>query len=187
MDYIISLDQRLFEFLNSTFTHPMLDIFFPFITDLHKTLIFKVIVAPLILFLLYRKYFKKSFALFFALILCLSSTDFIGSQIIKKNVQRLRPGDNPQVHSIVLSPYGSTSFISNHSANMFAFAIFASTFLPSLRILFFAFAFLVAYSRVYVGVHFPLDVVCGAIFGLAIGKIFALICTRLLKITPAKG
>ena len=184
MDFLISLDQRLFEFINSTFTHPWLDYFFPLITDLHKHFIFMLIIVFGIFYLFFKSYSKKAILLFLGLIFCLSTSDFVGSQVIKANIQRSRPGDNPTVKSIVLSPYGGTSFISNHAANMFAFATFTSVFLPSFRILFFALAFLVAYSRVYVGVHFPLDIIAGSIFGLVIGKMFALICSRLLKITP---
>ncbi len=184
MNNLITLDQRLFEFINSTFTHPWLDYFFPLITDLHKNFIFMLFLVSGLFYLFFKSYSKKSIFLFLALILCLATTDFVGSQVIKGNIQRLRPGDNPEVKSTVLSPYGGTSFISNHAANMFAFATFTGVFLPSLRILLFAFAFLVAYSRIYVGVHFPLDVIAGSIFGLVIGKTFVLICLRLLKITP---
>lgn len=182
MDFLISIDHSLFEFLNSTLTHPWLDVFFPWITDLHKSPLFQVTAYPLIFFSLYYFYGKKSFIIFLSLFFCIASTDFIGSQLIKKNVNRLRPGDNPGVHSVVKSPYGGTSFISNHSANMFAFASFTSVFLPPMTIPFYFLALLAAYSRVYVGVHFPLDVLFGGLFGYLNGKIFSFLCLRLFKL-----
>ncbi|MEK6772631.1 MAG: phosphatase PAP2 family protein [Bdellovibrionota bacterium] len=182
MDFIILFDQRLFEFLNSTLTHPWLDVFFPFLTDLHKSAVFQFTAYPMILIALYLKFGKKSLGIFLSLVLCIACTDFIGSQVIKNNVGRLRPGDNPKVQSLVKSPYGGTSFISNHSANMFAFAIFMSVFFPTMTIPFFVLAALVAYSRIYVGVHFPLDVLGGAFLGLFTGKIFSKIFVLWFKI-----
>jgi len=182
MEFIIAADHRLFEFLNSTLTHPWLDVFFPFITDLHKSPFFQWTVCPAIFFSLFYYYRKKSWLIFLSLVVCISLTDFIGSQLIKNNVNRLRPGDNPTVISAIKSPYGGTSFISNHSANMFAFASFISVFIPPLKLFFYSIAFIIAYSRIYVGVHFPLDVIIGGLFGLLMGKTFSFFCIHWLKI-----
>lgn len=82
----------------------------------------------------------------------------------------------------------SLSFPSAHSMNIFAQAMLFSMFYPKLRIYLFLFAGLVAISRVYVGVHYPLDILFGAIIGIAIGSgVYHLYKTILRKLTIKKN
>jgi undecaprenyl-diphosphatase len=78
---------------------------------------------------------------------------------------------------------GLYGFFSGHSSNSFALAIFFITFFksiyPAMRWLV-LWAAIVAYSRVYVGVHYPIDILCGALFGSAIGLVFARTARRYL-------
>lgn len=160
----------------------MLDSFFPWITDLHKTLLFQWMIPPIVGLAFLAKFRLKGLLLFLSLLLCLGSTDFVGSQGIKDTVQRARPGDNTEISAVVRSPYGGYSFFSNHAANMFAFAVFVSAFFVSLRWPLIFVAALVGYSRIYNGVHFPSDVLFGALFGITLGIVFSSGARRWLNI-----
>jgi undecaprenyl-diphosphatase len=128
---------------------------------------------------------------FCALILC---TDFLNLHGIKNTVQRLRPTHEPMLSGILhlLSdenghPYlgGLYGFISSHAANHFGMAfLMAKITRPWLKAapwLFYLWAFIIAYSRVYMGVHYPLDVICGAAFGIAAGGFIYWAMHRIIK------
>lgn len=181
MNWILEIDQSLFYFFNTTLSNSIFDVFFPFITDLHKNIFFAPIVYPVLILLLYKRHAKRGFLIFLFCALALATTDLVGNHVFKKNVQRLRPGDNPAVQAIVRSPYGGYSFTSNHSSNMFAFAMFMGFFLPYLRVFFYVIAFLVAFSRIYCGVHFPADVFFGALLGLAISYVYLKLYLKLIE------
>ena len=76
--------------------------------------------------------------------------------------------DRPPVHTLVAGPH-SHSFPSGHAASSFACAVVLASFVPRLRWPLYVLAALIAFSRAYVGVHFPLDVVAGSAWGLFLG------------------
>jgi undecaprenyl-diphosphatase len=78
---------------------------------------------------------------------------------------------NPEQDPLVGTPL-DLSFPSGHAATSFAGATVLSAFVPRLRVLFYVLAALVAWSRVYVGVHYPLDILAGAVLGTAVGLLF---------------
>ena len=131
--------------------------------------------------------FKKNgwyWILFFLLTAMMS--DIISSSIIKELVPRLRPCRDPFIADTMrfLVKYcpGSSSFTSSHAVNHFAAAMFIfTTFknrLGNWWAVIFIWAALISYAQVYVGVHFPLDVFCGAIAGLIIGYLPAKIFNK---------
>jgi len=81
---------------------------------------------------------------------------------------------------------GQFSFPSNHASNHFTIALFLISILPRnikwFKPLLLSWAFSVAFAQVYVGVHFPLDVICGAIIGSMIGTILAISCKSIMNI-----
>jgi undecaprenyl-diphosphatase len=118
------------------------------------------------------------------LFLCtIAVADMVGARIFKVGFERLRPCQDPDflmdVRLLLKHCSGSFSFISNHAANHFGIATFISvTFYANFKkwiYLSYAWAFLVAYAQVYVGVHYPLDVLGGAALGTAAGVFTALI------------
>ncbi|HRO68104.1 MAG TPA: phosphatase PAP2 family protein [Pseudobdellovibrionaceae bacterium] len=173
MERLLSLDYKVFHLVNSTLTHPVLDAFFPAITDLHKTTAFKWIFPLLVLVILWRAYSKKAVVIFIGALLCLGLADGFGSQVLKKNFERPRPFNTPNLVVHQRSPAASYSFPSNHAINTFAIAAYLTFFVPFLRPLLFSIAVLVAYSRVYNGVHFPSDVIVGGLLGSLIGFLIA--------------
>lgn len=112
-------------------------------------------------------------------------TDTVAYQI-KLLVERPRPAYDPIIGNMVrMLEYkgGLYGFLSNHAANVFGLAIFTSLVFrkQSYTIFIFLWAALVSYSRIYVGKHFPLDVICGAILGLLTGFLIYLAARALLK------
>jgi undecaprenyl-diphosphatase len=106
-------------------------------------------------------------------------TDMTGTYIFKHEVERLRPCQDPGmegfVRLVINQCAGGSSFISNHAANHFGMAAFFfvtyrhfSRWAAWLGI---AWAFVIAYAQVYVGVHYPLDVICGGLIGFVIGSL----------------
>ncbi|GIL17513.1 MAG: phosphatase PAP2 family protein [Oligoflexia bacterium] len=185
MNYLIDLDKELLLLINKSWTNGFFDLFFPLITDLHHTNAFKYIFVPglILFFVVYRKW---NGAIFLGgLVSSLALNDFIGGKLIKPFFERPRP-PVAGIEVILRAPhFGGFSFTSNHASNMFCAAVFVTAFFPRMRWIMFAYAFLVAYSRVYCGVHYPSDVIFGALVGSLIGfmisRIFLLLRKRVAE------
>ncbi|HUX61073.1 MAG TPA: phosphatase PAP2 family protein, partial [Ignavibacteriaceae bacterium] len=108
------------------------------------------------------------------LLLLILVTDQVNSKIIKEIVHRIRPCNVlPNVRT-PLGFNGTFSFPSSHAVNNFAAAFFIYILFPNLKWALFITASLIAISRVYVGVHYPSDILGGAIIGSAFGYVFGI-------------
>ena len=170
---LLQWDQELFLWINGSALSPFAEAFFPLITDLHKTMVFKVAVLPLILALIFYRLRKKGFVYLFMLLLAVGTSDFIGGKIIKPAVGRDRPTEAGIQVELRHYHYGGKSFPSNHALNIFTICVFSAFVFPGIAIPLVIFAALVAYSRVYVGVHYPLDIFVGALLGIVIGFLYS--------------
>ncbi|MGB0881945.1 MAG: phosphatase PAP2 family protein [Vicingaceae bacterium] len=129
-----------------------------------------------LVFLAYLKVQRKAVLVLVFFVLSIALADQISVKLFKEVFERLRPCHNPLiadlVHTINGHCGGRYGFVSSHAANSFALAIFAGlTFKNSFKMvlpIMVVWAFLVSYSRVYVGVHYPLDVFCGGVLGAII-------------------
>jgi len=96
------------------------------------------------------------------------------SVLIKNLVERPRPTHNSEIAELVhiVNDYrgGTYGFVSSHAANVFGVAVFLSNQFKNYKwsLFLFAWAAVVSYSRVYLGVHYPLDIICGAMLGALI-------------------
>lgn len=165
MDFLINIDRSVFLFLNKTVANPVFDIIMPFITNKDHFMI-PIALAVLVLLIFGGK--EGRIAILLGIIV-LTLSDQIAYSVIKPWVHRLRPC-HPD-HLIEGARYligfkKSFSFPSNHAANNAAMALFFSVKYPKAKWVLIPIALAVGYSRIYVGVHFPLDVLAGFILGL---------------------
>ena len=178
---IQKFDEWLLLLVNRQWTAPFFDWFFPFITDLNRTTIYKI-CAPLLLFFALVAFYKKRGVYYFAVIFfTMAACDWACNLLIKKNVQRLRPPDAGVDIILRTDFHAGYSFTSNHASNIFCSMTFLSLLFPKKAKYFLTVAFLVAYSRMYVGVRYPTDVICGALLGVLFAQIFYRLAELLRK------
>ncbi|MFN3455621.1 MAG: phosphatase PAP2 family protein [Pseudobdellovibrio sp.] len=172
MDFILKIDHKIFYYLNSQFTNSAFDWFFPLWTNIHKNKIFMAIFIPLVLWWCFKKWRAKGGVVFILACLLTAGADVVVG-FLKPLFDRLRPVHSNLPFEVVLrgSPQGGLSFPSGHATDAFFLATFLAVFYPQGRKCFYILAFLTAYSRVYCGVHYPSDVLCGSILGIVLGLI----------------
>ena len=184
LDQLLEWDIALFLFLNGLGTS-FFDPFWMLMT--HKATNF--IVYLVLLFWFYRfKGMKQTLFLLLSVGALILVTDQI-TNVFKNGFERLRPCHNLEVQDVmrlVKSGCGGLySYFSGHASNSFAlatyFSILFSVRFPKLKFVLFLIAVCIAYSRVYVGVHFPLDIVSGAVFGTLWALCFYWISTRVFQ------
>jgi len=158
------LDICLFYFFNRACQNPVFDWLMPFITNSDNWI--PVFVMTIIL--LSWKGGSKGRAFIVMLAISILLTDQLSSSIIKPLTSRMRPCFAFQALDNVNTLIGiksSPSFPSNHAANAFAAATLVSIMYRRTVWVIFSIAILIGFSRIYVGVHYPLDVLAGAFFG----------------------
>lgn len=166
MDSILSFDNWLFHQANRALTSPFLDSMMPYVTEKMNFLGVVIIAAALIVILGNR---RDRIGLV-VLVLVVLSSDFVCA-LLKDLFTRLRPCNAMEVRLLV-GCGSSYSFPSGHATNIFAAMVFLTLRYRKFFPLFLFIAFTVAYSRVYVGVHYPLDVLGGAVLGSVMAVIF---------------
>lgn len=176
LEELVHLDKELFLYLNNLGSESW-DSFWLFVTN-------KISSIPLYLILLYLSYrqlgIKKTLLLLITTALLITCTDQLAN-FFKNGVQRLRPCYDPEVSELMrlVKSYcgGRFGYFSAHAANSFAVAFFFTYLLGSkfryIGIFLIAWAVFIAYSRIYIGVHFPLDVLTGVVIGLILSWLFA--------------
>ncbi|MDR0363548.1 MAG: phosphatase PAP2 family protein [Bacteroidales bacterium] len=141
-----------------------------------------------IVWLLYKQYGNKIWLPVLFIILTVLLTDQI-TNLIKGAIQRLRPTHNPVVapfiHTVNDYRGGFYSFPSGHACNIFGMALFLYRIITPKRwiltVALFAWAGITAYSRIYLGVHYPGDILAGIILGGLIGYFTSWLMSRIYK------
>jgi membrane-associated phospholipid phosphatase len=172
-EHILPFDTWLLTHINQDWSNSFLDTVLPY---LRETKFWIPLYLFLILFVAFN-FRSKGLWWMLGFVLVAALSDIISSQWIKTNIIRTRPCRDVEVMHLIrffvnYCPQ-SSSFTSSHATSHFAQAMFAFlTLRPVIgkwALLFFLWAFLIAYTQVYVGVHYPFDVFCGGLLGCGIG------------------
>lgn len=168
LDRLLDIDRALFAFINGTLANSVTDFIMPIITsDNLLRVLFALGVIALLVF--GRKRFIWVAVIAIAV---LAITDQAASALLKPLFARPRPCHVMAVHLLVNCGKGY-SFPSSHAANLFGQALFFGILYKKYLPYTLAFAFLVGVSRIWVGVHYPLDMVGGMILGSLTGALAA--------------
>ena len=168
IDRIVEIDKQIMVFFNKTISNPIFDFIMPIITN-QNFLVFSGLIL-----IGYLAYFggKRGRITIVLLLIAASFSDAISFQIIKPWVGRIRPSHEFYDYiNVLVSKGGKYSFPSNHAANSFVFATVISYFYEKNKTFLYILASVIAFSRVYVGVHYPLDIIFGSIIGYIISWI----------------
>lgn len=165
---IVNADHWLFERINQDLANPVFDTVLPFLTDLnHNPYLPYAVLALLLVWIFKQRY--RALMWIVTLVIAIGLSDLVAYRVVKTLADRDRP-EQAGVHVVLRTDHHSgSSFPSNHAANAFAGASVLSGAFPVGTPLWFLIAALIALSRVYVGVHFPLDVLAGGVLGWIIG------------------
>jgi undecaprenyl-diphosphatase len=160
-------DTRLLLKINRDWACSFLSSFLPVLTDLNRVKWFEFGVAPAAVAWWLWKGGRKALKVLIVAAISVAGADQLAHRALKPWVARPRP---PRSIVIERAPAnGAYGFPSNHAANMAAAASVLSIAYPAGTVLFAAVAGLVGYSRVYVGAHYPGDVLGGFLLGVLVG------------------
>ena len=179
VDFLIELDTKLIIFLNGLHAD-FLDQIMWVISAKETWYPFYLVLIGLLIYI----YRKKSIWIILGLAILITLSDQISVKIFKDGFQRLRPSHNEALPDIIHILHGKRGgkfgFVSSHAANTFAGATFIAKLvdLRSLRWFMYSWAAVVSYSRIYLGVHYPDDIIGGALLGIFLGLIIVFILKK---------
>ncbi len=177
---ILELDKALFHFINVELSHPILDFLLVWIRH-------PLFWVPLYLFVIgfmLLNFGRRGYMFLLFMMLVFATGDMISSRVIKPSVERLRPCNQNEIEVVERVRCGSGySFTSSHATNHFSLATFVimtiGTIFRRIKPYLWTWAFVVSFAQIYVGLHFPLDVLGGAVLGILIGWGWAIAYERL--------
>jgi len=166
MNFLQQIDESLLRFINISLANPITDKAMPLITKEESWIIFYVLFW---LSLVFTGGKRGAIAGILLLVLILITDQT--SNFFKAYFQRIRPCNVLTDLHMLVNCTQSFSMPSSHAVNNFAAATFLSHFYPKYRYALFTGAFIVAISRIFVGVHYPFDMLVGAILGIIIAML----------------
>jgi len=180
-DYLLQLDHKLFYFFNHTLTNRFFDWIMPYLRYPQ----FWIPVYAFILIFCLARYKKQGVIIILLLVATFAVSDFGSAHIAKPLVKRLRPCNDPAMAQTITRRVDcgtGYSFPSSHSSNHFAMAVFLiAVFHKRWKGIWFwclLWAILVSVAQLYVGVHYPIDILAGAIYGTIVGYLFGSVLKR---------
>ncbi|PHX62259.1 MAG: phosphatase PAP2 family protein [Flavobacteriales bacterium] len=180
-EYLVHLDKKLFVFLNNLGSTPF-DSFWLLITQQTNWIAFFLIL----LFILYKKLGTKKLGIAILTLAALITFTNEITDVIKFSVQRIRPCNDDTLAGLirVVKDSDTFSYFSGHASNSTASMMFVYLILKKYykySYLIFLYPLIFAYSRIYLGLHFPLDIISGYVFGGFTGILFYRIFSKIIS------
>lgn len=178
MDWLLNLDRELLLAVNG-WNSPIADRIMLFFSAIPVWIPLYIIIAALMFWPRWQTLRSERIPVWMTALFCIIAIAVCfgfcdqASSFIKESVQRFRPGHEPALEGLVRlleGKGGNYGFVSGHAANSFGFATITSLIFRKkpYTAAIFCWASIVSYSRIYLAKHYPLDVICGAILGIAI-------------------
>jgi membrane-associated phospholipid phosphatase len=173
--FLLQFDRHLFHFINHDLGNAFFDLVMPV---LRNPLVWIPLYVFIFIFCLWR-YKKQGTIIILLLALTFGAADYGSATIIKSMYKRVRPCNDPAMAATIVRRVDcgtGYSFPSAHASNHFAIAVFLSIVfykkykwvLPVSLL----WAATISFAQVYVGVHYPIDVIGGTIYGVLVGWLF---------------
>lgn len=178
IEEILKLDSKLFLYLNNLGT-PEFDAFWTTLSRTEANILMYLFLICLFFYVQkIRPKFLNIFYLIFVIALMITISDQ-GANLFKDSFQRLRPCYNESLKDslrlVKENCGGKYGFFSAHASNSYSLAIFFGLLFKNriryIILITIVYASLISYSRIYLGVHFPIDIIIGSSFGLCVGFI----------------
>ena len=179
LDYLIHLDKKLFIFLNNLGSKPFDEIWLLVTKQLNWIPFFLIL-----LFISYKKLGAKKLGIAILIVAALITFTNEITDVIKFSVQRIRPCNDDTLAGLirVVKDSDTFSYFSGHASNSTASMMFVYLILRryyKYSYLIFLYPLIFAYSRIYLGLHFPLDIISGFVFGGCTGILFYFLFEKL--------
>ena len=175
MDTFINIDYQLFEFFNAGISNAFFDSIMPIIREKKTWIPLYIILLGLLVYF----YKKQSILIIIFAILAVVASDQFSSIFLKELIERPRPCVLPELQDsirLIIDCSKAYSFPSSHASNHFAIAIFLGmVFKPKLKWILpvlVIWALVICFAQIYVGVHFPSDILGGIVIGICTGLLF---------------
>lgn len=162
LENLIELDTTLFYFFNVGLQNGLFDFLMPVLTNLDYWRI--PLGLMVILLLIFGK--KRGRIAVLLLVLGITFSDQLCNNLLKPQVQRIRPCNVLESIHLLVNCTKAYSFPSSHAMNIFTGCVLLSYGYRKIKVVLLIIAILVSYSRIYVGVHYPFDVLAGVILGI---------------------
>ncbi len=169
LDYLAGIDRILFYFINVHLANPITDFIMPLITS---DMLLRAIYGAIVVVLLWRGDRRLRWLVLF-LAVTLVITDQLSSRVLKTLFERPRPCHELSAINLLVACGSGFSMPSSHAANVFGQTVLFSYHVKAARWYLLLFATLVSLSRIFVGVHYPFDVLAGGLLGYLVGSMGA--------------